>query len=63
MSLATDMDREYEQGEVDKIIVKATPVDWTEDTYKLIGENHLVETKFAQVVVDIYNACEKIRTK
>lgn len=62
LSLKTDMEREYGQGEVERILVKATPKNWNHDNYKLIGKNHLIETQVAQVVIDIFNACEKIRT-
>lgn len=61
MSLTTDMEREYGQGEVERILVKASPKNWTDDNYKLVGKNHLMETQVAQVVIDIFNACEKIR--
>lgn len=62
MSLTTDLEREYGQGEVERILVKASPKNWTDDNYKLVGKNHLIETQVAQVVIDIFNACEKIRT-
>lgn len=62
MSLTTDMEREYGQGEVERIVIKASPKNWLEDNYKLIGWNHLLHTQVAQVVIDIFNACEKIRT-
>jgi len=62
MSLTTDLESEYGQGEVERIIVKASPKNWTDDNYKLVGKNHLLETQVAQVVIDIFNACEKIRT-
>jgi hypothetical protein len=61
MSLTTDLEREYKQGEVERIIVKASPIDWNGDNYKLVGKNHLVETQVAQVVLDIFSACERIR--
>ena len=62
MSLTTDLERKYGQGEVERILVKASPKNWTDDNYKLIGKNHLMETQVAQVVIDIFKACEKIRT-
>ena len=61
MCLTTDMGREYGQREVERIIIEASPKKWHEDNYKLIGRNHLMDTQVAQVVIDIYNACEKIR--
>lgn len=63
ISLTTDMEREYGQSEVERIVVKASPFDWTEDRYNLIGKSHLLETQVSQVVIDIYKACDKIRTK
>jgi hypothetical protein len=60
--LTTDMKRKYGQGEVERITVEAAPKDWTEDSYNLMGCNHLSETQVAQVVLDIHKACEKIRT-
>ena len=35
--------------------------NWTDDHYKLAGKNHLIETQVGQVVIDIFNACGKIR--
>jgi hypothetical protein len=61
VSLTTDMEREYAQDEVERILVKASPKNWQNDSYKLVGKNHLLETQVAQVVMDIFNACEKIR--
>ena len=60
--LTTDLERSYQEGEVERILVKAAPFDWNDDNYLLIGRNHLIETQVAQVVLDIINACEKIRT-
>lgn len=60
--LATDMAREYGQNEVERIIVEASPKNWTDDSYKLIGRDHLIETRIAQLIIDIFKACEKIRT-
>ncbi|MBI3259510.1 MAG: hypothetical protein HYZ54_08575 [Ignavibacteriae bacterium] len=62
LTLTTDMDRKYGQGEVERITVKASPFDWSEVRYKLVGTNHLMETQIAQLVIDISKACEKIRT-
>jgi hypothetical protein len=62
MSLTTDLEREYGEGEVERILVEAYPKNWFEDNYKLVGKNHLMETQVAQVVIDIFKACEKIRT-
>lgn len=62
MSLTTDIEKGYEQCEVERIIVTASPKDWQKDNYKLINIAHLTETLVAQIVLDIFNACEKIRT-
>ncbi len=62
MRLTTDMEREYGHGEVERIIIKASPKNWLDDNYKLVGKNHLMETQVAQVVIDVFSACEKIRT-
>lgn len=61
MSLTTDLESEYGQGEVERIVIKASPKNWSNDNYTLVGKKHLVETNVAQVVIDIVNACEKIR--
>lgn len=59
--LETDLERSYGPQEVERITVKASPKDWNEDGYKIIGNSHLLETQVAQKVLDIYSACERIR--
>jgi hypothetical protein len=58
--LETDMTASYGHGEAERIKVSAhpTPLD---TTYCLTGCRHLIETNVAQVVVDIFEACTKIR--
>lgn len=59
--LTTDMERDYGPSELERIIVNASPQNWETDNYQLIGKSHLLETKVAQIVLDIFSACEKIR--
>lgn len=63
ISITTDMENEYGPEEVERIIIKASPKDWQKDSYKLIGREHLLETKVAQVLIDIFKACVDIRTR
>lgn len=59
--LETDLSRSYEDGEVERIKVTAHPTA-LDDTYSLVGCTHLLDTKVAQIVVDIYEACMKIKS-
>ena len=58
--LATDLSREYGEREVERIRVTAQPTP-LDTTYQLVGTGHLIDTKIAQIVIDIYEACMKIR--
>jgi hypothetical protein len=62
MRLFTDLERPYAKGEVERIKVSAAPFGQS-GTYRLTGETHLSETRLAQIVLDIFSACETIRTK
>ncbi len=59
--LTTDLDKEYGISEAERIIVKGSPKEWHKTNYKIVGESHLLETHVSQTVLDIFNACEKIR--
>ena len=58
--LETDLSRNYGSGEVERIKVSATPTVLDEN-YSLVGVGHLFDTQVAQIVLDIFNACLKIR--
>lgn len=58
--LETDLSRSYGESEVECIKVSAQPTV-IDKTYALIGEGHLHETRVAQIVLDISEACFKIR--
>ena len=58
--LKTDLSRSYGEGEVERITVTATP-SALDTTYSLVGTSHLLDTRVAQIVVDIAEACDKIR--
>jgi hypothetical protein len=58
--LATDRSRSYGDGEVERITVTANPTA-LDTTYSLVGTGHLLNTEIAQIVVDIADACDKIR--
>ncbi|MBK7441433.1 MAG: hypothetical protein IPI65_07865 [Bacteroidetes bacterium] len=62
IELKTDMEKEYGPKEVERILINAGPFDNLKTRYKLIGKSHLIDTEVAEVVVEIFNACEKIRT-
>ena len=59
--LETDLTRNYGEGEVERIKVTAQRT-YLDNTFSLIGCTHLLDTKVAQVVMDIYEACMKIRS-
>ncbi|MBO6514965.1 MAG: hypothetical protein JJ975_00255 [Bacteroidia bacterium] len=61
VNLFTDTHRPYGEGEVERIRVDAAPKDRLQNSYVLTGVSHLLETGVAQTVIDIFNACEKIR--
>jgi hypothetical protein len=58
--LATDQSKSYGDGEVERITVTANPTS-LDTTYSLVGTGHLLNTKIAQIVIDIAEACDKIR--
>jgi hypothetical protein len=58
--LETDMSRTYGEREVERIKVSAQPSS-LDITYSLIGYRHLLDTKVAQMVIDIFEGCSKIR--
>lgn len=60
LRLETDTTRDYAKGEVERITVTAKPTSG-DHTYCLTGVYHLIDTKVAQLVLDIYEACMKIR--
>lgn len=60
LRLETDLSRNYGDGEVERIKVTAQPTA-LDNTFSLVGCTHLLDTKVAQVVMDIYEACLKIR--
>lgn len=62
INLRTNVDRQYGEKEAERIIVESSPKNWIEDNYKITGEEHLLDTQIAQLVLDVFNACEKIRT-
>lgn len=61
LRLETDKSRSYKDGEVERIKVTARPT-LLDNTYSLTGCAHLIDTKVAQVVIDIFEGCMKIRT-
>lgn len=58
--LETDTSRSYSDGEVERIKVSAQPTA-LDNTYSLTGCGHLLNTQVAQIVLDIFEACSKIR--
>lgn len=60
LRLQTDQSGSYGDGEVERITVTARPTA-LDTTYSLVGTGHLLDTKIAQIVVDIADACYKIR--
>jgi hypothetical protein len=60
LRVETDTKREYEKGEVERITVTAQPTS-LDSTYRLTGTYHLLDTYVAQLVLDIFEACMKIR--
>lgn len=58
--LETDLTRNYGEREVERIKVSAQPTV-LDNTYSLNGCGHMFETKVAQIVLDIFEACLKIR--
>ncbi len=59
--LSTDTTKEYGSQEKERIRVSAEPT-LLENTYSLTGCSHLNDTRIAQITLDIYNACIKIRS-
>jgi len=60
LRLETDRNRSYGDGEVERIKVTAQPTS-LDNTFHLTGTGHLLDTKIAQIVLDIFEACLKIR--
>jgi hypothetical protein len=60
VSLDTDHTRPYGEEEVERITVNARPTA-LDTTYSLVGTSHLLGTSIAQIVVDIAEACDRIR--
>jgi hypothetical protein len=60
LRLETDLSRSYGEGEVERVKVTARPTE-LDNTYSLTGCGHLLNTKVAQIVIDIFEACMKIR--
>lgn len=60
LRLETDSSWGYGEGEVERIRVTARPTP-LDNTFHLTGTGHLLDTKVAQIVVDIFEACLKIR--
>jgi hypothetical protein len=61
LRLETDFSRGYADGEVERIKIHAEPTG-LDDTFYLGGCTHLLDTKVAQIVIDIFEACMKIRS-
>jgi hypothetical protein len=61
LTLETDRSKSYGDQEVERIKVSARPTRLA-TTFQLTGTAHLLDTKIAQIVVDIFAACIKIRT-
>jgi hypothetical protein len=59
--LETDLTKNYGEHEVERIKVSAQPTI-LDNTYSLNGCGHLIDTKVAQIVLDIFEACLKIRS-
>lgn len=59
--LESDYKNSYGEGEAERINVRAqaSPL---ETSYYLIAQKHLIDTNLAQAVIDIFNACMKIRS-
>lgn len=58
--LETDLTKGYGEKEVERIKVLAQPSS-LDNTYSLIGCTHLLDTNVAQMVIDIFEGCSKIR--
>jgi hypothetical protein len=58
--LETDLTKGYGEKEVERIKVAAQPSS-LDNTYSLVGCRHLLDTKVAQMVIDIFEGCSKIR--
>ena len=46
---------------MERITVTARPTA-LDTNYSLVGAGHLLDTKIAQIVIDIAEACDKIRS-
>ena len=61
LRLESDSKNPYGEGEAERINVRAQ-ASRLETSYYLIGQEQLIDTELAQVVIDIFNACMKIRS-
>ncbi|MGN6492869.1 MAG: hypothetical protein ACTHLE_12795 [Agriterribacter sp.] len=61
LRLESDTKNPYSDGEAERINVRAQP-GRLETGYYLIGQEQLIDTELAQLVLDIFNACIKIRS-
>ncbi|SIO52725.1 hypothetical protein [Chitinophaga niabensis] len=61
LHLSTDTTKEYGSHEKERIRVSAEP-NPPDSTYSLTGCSHLTDTRIAQITLDIYDACVKIRS-
>jgi hypothetical protein len=59
--LETDLSQSYGDGEVERIKVSAQP-SVLDNTFSLVGSTHLLDTQVAQIVIDILEACMKLRS-
>lgn len=57
--LETDMKKGYGSKEVERISISAQPTSL--DSYSLEGCKHLIDTRVAQMVIDIFEGCSKIK--
>jgi hypothetical protein len=59
LRLETDYTRPYGDGEEERITLITKPTQL--DSYTITATKHRVDTAVAQIVLDIYEACFKIR--
>jgi hypothetical protein len=60
LRLESDTKNPYSDGEAERINVRAQ-ASRLETSYYLVGQERLIDTELAQLVIDIFNACLKIR--
>ncbi|MCB0284933.1 MAG: hypothetical protein KDF60_20300 [Calditrichaeota bacterium] len=61
INIETDLTKPYLEMEKERITVTARPTQ-LDTSYKLTGTTHNIDTKVAQLVLDIFSACERIRS-